>query len=122
MYESPAAGAFGTHIVEDAKGRLVFVGSAKIDGGGSKWLVNLLLGGGAGDASFNGGQPQQFTIDSTSTSSNPQACCVALQTDGKIVVSGNLTRPLPGNTYGYYFGMARFYDTGVFDFDWGGVG
>jgi len=117
-----SAGAFGTDIVQDAKGRLVYVGTARVDGGGSKWLVNRILAGGAGDASFNGGQPEQFTIDSTSTSSNPQACCVALQSDGRIVVAGNLTRPLPGNQFGYYFGMARFSDTGFFDSTWGGAG
>lgn len=118
-----ADGASAFQIVEDAQGRLVYVGSARVDGGtGTKWLVNRILGGGAGDASFNDGHPQQFTIGGTSTTSGPQASAVALQRDGKIVVTGTLTRPLTGDTYGWYFGMARLTDLGFFDADWQGTG
>jgi hypothetical protein len=100
----------------------VYVGSARVDGGaGTKWLVNRILGGGAGDASFNNGHPQLFTIGDTSTTSGPQASAVALQRDGRIVVTGTLTRPLNGPT-GWYFGMARFTDLGYFDSDWEGTG
>ena len=118
-----ADGASAFQIVEDAQGRLVYVGSARVDGGtGTKWLVNRILGGGAGDASFNNGHPQEFTIGGTSTTSGPQASAVALQRDGRIVVTGTLTRPLGGDTYGWYFGMARFTDLGYFDSDWEGAG
>lgn len=118
-----ADGASAFQIVEDAQGRLVYVGSARVNGGtGTQWLVNRILGGGAGDASFNNGHPQQFTIGGTSTTSGPQASAVALQRDGKIVVSGTLTRPLGGDQYGWYFGMARFTDLGYFDPDWEGTG
>lgn len=117
-----ADGASAFQIVEDAQGRLVYVGSARVDGGaGTKWLVNRILGGGAGDASFNNGHPQLFTIGDTSTTSGPQASAVALQRDGRIVVTGTLTRPLNGPT-GWYFGMARFTDLGYFDSDWEGTG
>ena len=117
-----ADGASAFQIVEDAQGRLVYVGSARVAGGaGTQWLVNRILGGGAGDASFNNGHPQQFTIGGTSTTSGPQASAVALQRDGKIVVTGTLTRPLGGPT-GWYFGMARFTDLGYFDSDWEGTG
>jgi len=118
-----ADGASAFQIVEDAQGRLVYVGSARVDGGtGTKWLVNRILGGGAGDASFNNGHPQQFTIGGTSTTSGPQASAVAVQRDGRIVVTGTLTRPLGGDTYGWYFGMARFTDLGYLDSDWEGTG
>lgn len=113
-------GANGNAIVEDKKGRLVIAGLAMFDSIGSgKWLVNRLLGGGATDTSFNGGQPQQFTIVSSSVANGPQACCVALQSDNRIVVAGTMDRP--GGS-GYYFALSRFFDNGAFDPTFGGGG
>jgi len=114
-------GANGNAIVEDKKGRLVIAGLAVTSASGqsAEWLVNRLLGGGATDTSFNGGQPQQFTIVSSSTGNGPQACCVALQSDNRIVVAGTMVRP--GGT-GYYFALSRFFDNGGFDPSFGGGG
>lgn len=113
-------GLAGFDIVEDEKGRLVFAGYISTpDGSGTLWLVNRLLSGGAIDTSFNGGQPQEFVpVFPSDTASLPQACCIALQSDNRIVVAGRIGR---GNG-GYYFAMARFWETGTFDSTWGGGG
>ena len=112
-------GANGNAIAEDKKGRLVIAGGALLDSNSStKWLVTRLLGGGATDPSFNGGQPQQFTIVDSSQGNGPQAWGVGLQSDNRIVVTGTMNRPLGV----YYFAMARFWDNGAFDSTWGGGG
>lgn len=112
--------AFGSDIVEDKQGRLIFVGSVTIDNtDDSEWLVGRLLSGGATDASFNGGSPQLFTIAGSSMRYNPSANCVALQRDGRIVVTGTMDRPSPISKY---FGLARFNDDGSFDDNFGGSG
>ena len=113
-------GAAGADIVQDKQGRLVLVGYARTDGAyGTEWLVNRLLGGGATDASFNNGQPQQFTIVGSSTAYYPSASCVALQRDGRIVVAGTMDRAAGTAKY---FAMARFWENGAFDPSWGGGG
>ena len=110
----------GFDIVEDKKGRLVFAGySSTSDGNGTLWLVNRLLSGGAIDAGFNGGLPQKFVpVFPSDTGSLPQACCVELQSDNRIVVAGKIGRPGGG----YYFAVTRFWETGTFDSTWGGGG
>jgi len=111
----------GFDIVEDKKGRLVFAGySSTSDGNGTLWLVNRLLSGGAIDPTFNGGQPQKFVpVFPSDTGSLPQACCIALQSDNRIVVAGKIGgRPGGGD----YFAIARFWETGTFDSTWGGGG
>ena len=112
-----AGGVAGFDIVEDKKGRLVFAGYSNTSNStGTLWLVNRLLSGGAIDTSFNGGQPQKFVpVFPSDTASLPQACCIALQSDNRIVVAGKIGR---GNN-GYYFAMARFLETGTFDSTWG---
>jgi len=105
-------------IVVDKHGRLVFVGGVFINAGNSgEWFVNRLLSGGATDATFNGGAPQQFTIFGTSSAYLPQAVSVAVQNDGKILAAGTMDRP-DNNVY-KYFALARFTDTGVFDSSYG---
>ena len=122
-YESTYAsqyGAIGIDIVEDKKGRLVvagLVGTGTNNEG--KWLVNRLLSGGAVDPSFNGGNPQLFAIFDTSREDSPSACCVALQSDNRIVVAGTMDRPV---TYDKYFALARFTDNGAFDSSFGNGG
>lgn len=112
-------GTGGTDIVEDKKGRLVFSGYTRTDDNyGGEWLVNRLLSGGAIDSGFNGGAPQQFTIISSTTAYSPHACCVAMQSDGRIVVAGSMVRAGTG----YYFALARFLDDGAFDYSYGGGG
>jgi len=113
-------GVAGFDIVEDKKGRLVFTGYAGApDGNGTQWLVNRLQSGGAVDSTFNGGQPHQFVpVFTSDTASLPQACCIALQSDNRIVVAGKIGR---GNG-GFYFAMARFWESGTFDSTWGGSG
>jgi len=122
-YESTYAsqyGAIGFDIVADKKGRLVFAGlvgtGANNEG---KWLVNRLQSGGAVDPSFNGGSPQQFAIFDSSREDSPSACCVALQSDNRIVVAGTMDRPA---TYNKYFALARFTDYGAFDSSFGNGG
>lgn len=114
-------GSVGNDIVEDKKGRLVFAGlTITGSNGAGEWLVNRVLSGGATDPTFNGGNPQQFTIISSSASGQPQACCVALQSDNRIVVAGSMDRvDVPG---GKYFAIARFADDGTFDPTFGGGG
>jgi len=113
-------GVTGNDIVEDRKGRLVFVGFVRdVSLTGSQWFVDRVLGGGATDAGFNGGQPHQFTIVDSTTAWGPHACCVAMQNDNRIVVAGAMTRPTGPN---YYFAIARFLDDGSFDFGYGGNG
>lgn len=113
-------GTAGLDIVQDKKGRLVFAGySSPADGGGTLWLVNRLLGGGAVDPDFNGGQPLKYVpVFASDIASLPQACCVALQGDGRIVVAGRIGRP----TGGFYFAMSRFIESGAFDPTWVGGG
>jgi uncharacterized delta-60 repeat protein len=112
-------GVGGTDVVVDKKGRLVFSGYEQTDNlYGGRWFVDRLLAGGATDAGFNGGQPQRFTIISSSTSYSPHGCCVALQADGRIVVAGSMAR----SGSGYYFAIARFLDNGAFDPSYGGGG
>jgi uncharacterized delta-60 repeat protein len=124
-YESNLGNVYGAHgnaIVEDKKGRLVFVGFVSTEASGhGEWLVNRILGGGAVDSTFNAGHPQQFTIttDSPSTENTPRACCVALQSDNRIVVAGSVDRP---DTFYTYFGLARFNPDGLFDYSFGGSG
>jgi uncharacterized delta-60 repeat protein len=113
-------GAAGLDIVQDKQGRLVFAGYARTDNvNGSEWLVNRLLGGGATDASFNNGQPQQFTIFDSSQLYYPAAFCVALQRDGRIVVAGTKDR---ATSVPKYFATARFLGDGTFDYSYGGGG
>lgn len=112
-------GAAGNAIVEDKKGRLVFVGYANTDSSfdaGAEWLVDRLLSGGATDPGFNGGKPQQFVIQNSSNGYRPNACCIALQSDNRIVVAGSMDRPNPDNKY---FAIARFMDDGSFDSSFG---
>jgi uncharacterized delta-60 repeat protein len=122
-FESTFGNQYGTEgndIVEDKKGRLVFAGLSHTDSAyGGKWFVNRLLSGGAPDPTFNGGQPQVFAIFSSSTDNSPQACCVALQSDNRIVVAGTMDRP---SGTGRYFAIARFLDNGAFDSTWGNGG
>ena len=110
-------GAIGNDIVEDRQGRLVYVGQA-INGVSSKWLVGRLLGGASVDPAFNGGQARSYTIFDTSQDYNPQACCVGLQPDDRIVVAGTMDR----NTYYKYFAFSRFRDDGSFDSTFGNGG
>jgi uncharacterized delta-60 repeat protein len=123
-YESTYAsqyGAMGFDIVADKKGRLVFagfVGTGSSNNSG-KWLVNRLQSGGAVDPSFNGGNPQLFAIFDTSREYGPSACCVALQSDNRIVVAGTMDRP---ETYDKYFALARFTEYGAFDSSFGNGG
>ena len=113
-------GVTGYDVVEDKEGRLVFAGYTRTaDGNGTQWLVNRLLSGGAVDSTFNSGQPQKFVpVFPSDTASTPQACCIALQSDNRIVVAGRIGRPGGG----YYFAMARFLETGTFDSTWGDGG
>jgi uncharacterized delta-60 repeat protein len=122
-----ANGAWGNDIVEDKQGRLVFAGYVRTDSSASapgKWLVDRLLSGGATDPGFNGGNPQEFLIqtspgvDSPNTY-DPQALCVALQTDNRIVVAGTMDRDTSADTY---FAIARFKEDGTFDSSFGGGG
>jgi uncharacterized delta-60 repeat protein len=114
---SDEQGAIGNAIVEDKKGRLVFAGEGIDTYGNALWLVNRVLGGGGVDASFNGGLPQQFKILSSSTEYEPQACCIAMQSDNKIVVAGTSDRePTHSNKY---FSIARFTEAGAFDSTFG---
>jgi uncharacterized delta-60 repeat protein len=113
-------GVGGTDIVEDKQGRLVLAGYERTDDYyGGRWFVDRLLSGGATDPGFNGGQPQRFTIISSSTVYSPHACCVALQADARIVVAGSMNR---SGGSGYYFAIARFLDNGAFDPTYGGGG
>ena len=113
-------GVAGFDIVEDKKGRLVFTGyTSTPDGNGTQWLVNRLQSGGAVDSTFNGGLPQKFVpVFPSETALLPQACCIALQSDNRIVVAGKIGRPVDG----YYFAMARLWETGTFDSTWGLAG
>jgi len=113
-------GVAGFDIVEDKKGRLVFTGyTSTPDGNGTQWLVNRLQSGGAVDSTFNGGLPQKFVpVFPSETAFLPQACCIALQSDNRIVVAGKIGRPVDG----YYFAMARLWETGTFDSTWGLAG
>ena len=115
-----AGGVAGFDIVEDKQGRLVFAGySNTSDSSGTLWLVNRLLSGGAVDSTFNGGQPQKFVpVFPSDSASLPQACCIALQGDNRIVVAGRIGRPGGG----FYFAVTRFWETGTFDSTWGGGG
>lgn len=118
-----AYGSLGNDIVEDKKGRLVFAGLTlngdnPLDSSG-EWLVDRVLSGGATDPSFNGGQPQEFTINDSSTTYEPQACCVTLQSDNRIVVAGTMDRAVPGEKY---FAIARFLEDGTPDSSFGGGG
>jgi len=113
-------GVGGTDIVEDKQGRLVFVGGERTDNVyEGQWFVDRLLGGGATDAAFNGGQPLRFTIVQSATLYSPHPCCVALQSDARIVVAGSMHRD---GTQGYYFAIARLFDNGAFDPSYGGGG
>lgn len=107
----------GRDITVDKQGRLVFAGVAYTSiGGNGEWLVNRLLGGGAVDTNFNGGQPRQFTIFSTSQNYLPGACCIVMQADGRIVAAGEYDR---SDAHYKYFAMARFLDNGAFDSTYG---
>lgn len=109
--------ATGKDIVEDKQGRLVFAGEAGLDNSAdAEWLVGRLLSGGAIDPSFNGGSPQTFIIVG-STKYNLGACCVALQSDNRIVVAGSEVRPTTDPSL--YFGIARFNENGAFDSTYG---
>jgi uncharacterized delta-60 repeat protein len=110
-------GVFGSDVAVDKQGRLVIVGGSFLSGLlESQWFVDRLLGGGAVDAGFHGGQPQVFTPFSSSTAHLPQACCVGVQSDGRIVVVGTFDRAV---TYTKYFSTSRFTDAGEFDSSYG---
>jgi uncharacterized delta-60 repeat protein len=112
-----ALGSAGRAIVEDKKGRLVFVGFVNTSAlSGTKWLVGRLTSGGAVDPAFNGGQPHKFTIFDSSEESYPTPCCVALQSDNRILAAGSMNRE-PNTTK--FFAMARFTVDGAFDSTWG---
>lgn len=120
-------GAFGNtygvaaaDITVDKQGRLVFVGEVHTNSGNNgKWFVNRLLSGGATDAGFNGGQPQQFAIFDTSQGYSPRAETVAVQNDGRIVAVGTMDR---STLIDKYFAVARFTDSGAFDPSYGIAG
>jgi uncharacterized delta-60 repeat protein len=108
-------GVSGADIAVDQKGRLVIVGEAFPDGNVTgKWFVDRLLGSGGVDMTFNGGQPRQFTLPG-SPQGYPAACCVALQSDGRIVVAGSG----PRDNVNKYLAIARFMDDGSFDSSFG---
>jgi hypothetical protein len=97
----------------DAKGRLVIVGEAFTDGNiVGKWFINRLLGNGGTDASFNAGQPLQFTPGGSSQLYYPAVCCVALQGDGRIVVGGSANR---ADNMNKFFAVVRLKDDGTGD-------
>ena len=113
-----------TDITLDKKGRIIFAGGVGPANNGAfpgQWIVGRLRSGGAIDADFNGAQPQIFTIANSSSAYSPQACCVALQSDGQIVVAGTMYRPDSGDG-AKYFGLARFNTDGTFDDTFGGGG
>ena len=107
-------GCWGTSIVEDKQGRLVFAGYAQT-AVGANWLVGRLLSGGASDPQFNGGHAQQFTPFST-VGNGQRAYSVGLQSDNRIVASGTMWRAANGANY---FAVARFNVDGSFDSTWG---
>jgi uncharacterized delta-60 repeat protein len=112
-FGAASLGCWGTSIVEDKQGRLVFGGYAQT-AVGANWLVGRLLSGGASDPAFNGGHAQQFSIFST-VGNSQRAYSVGLQSDNRIVASGTMWRA-SGDSY---FAVARLNVDGSFDSTWG---
>ncbi|HZX92122.1 MAG TPA: hypothetical protein VFE67_15920 [Rudaea sp.] len=115
-FGNTTGGVQGTDIAVDKQGRLVIVGESETDIGDGEWFVDRLLGGGATDPSFNGGQPHKYTVFVSSTNYEPAPCCVGLQNDGRILVAGTMDR---ADLYDKYFAMSRFTDDGNFDYSFG---
>ncbi len=113
--------AYSTAVIEDETGRLVFVGSTSVVAGSSSgnWLVGRLLSGGAVDPSFNGGHLDVFVPSGSSSAYQPGACCLALQSDHRIVVGGTYDR---SDLFDKYFAMIRFNENGTFDSTFGAGG